>query len=482
MSSNNVIASFPKSPVWPSGKSRALWLQQALSAAPEAPERTPLPARADLCVIGGGFTGLWAALAAKRRDPSLDVVLVDGDICGGGASGRNGGFVMTAWSKFSSLKKVCGEADALRYGQACEDAVGAIGGFLDEHGIDGEFNQAGWLWVATNERQLGAWDAAVEAVTAAGVSPYELLTADEVFERSGTRTHLAGVYEKTPATFHPAKVAFGLADAARRLGITVVERTQVHELSSGAAVTVSTDHGSLQAQKVLLTVNAWAAVLPEIRHALVVTSSDIVATVPARAKLDEIGWPAGLSISDSRRLVGYYHRTADDRAVFGKGGGQLAFRGQVADGFHGDSARSDEVSAALHRTYPRLLDVPIAQSWRGPIDYSVSGLPFVFEVGGDPSVLAATGFSGNGCGPSYVVGDALAAMALGQDAEVFPEALRRIPRSPLPPEPVRYLGGRLVREAIARKEKLEDDGRRVDKLTSTFAALDPTGFVDRGES
>ena len=476
------LATFPPGPVWRSGLRRSLWLEQALaaeaqSAGPAAGD-PPLPARADICVVGGGFTGLWTALALRRRDPSLAVVLVEADICGGGASGRNGGFVMTSWSKFSSLRKLCGDSDALRYAQACEAAVEAIGAFCEDNAIDGDFRRAGWLWTASNRAQLGAWDAAIAAIAAAGAEPYDLLTPAEVAERAGSAVHCAGVFERGAATFHPAKVARGLAAVARRRGIGVLESTAVRTIHAGVPLRVETGRGELRADTVLLAVNAWTAAVAEARQALVVTSSDIVATDPIPSRLDEIGWEPGLSISDSRRLVSYYQRTRDDRVVFGKGGGTLAFNGRVHAGFHGDSARAGEVAAQLRYSYPQLADVPIARSWRGPIDYSVSGVPFIFHVGGHPNVLAATGFSGNGCGPAYVVADALAATALGQTADALPEALRRVPASPLPPEPVRYLGGRLVRAAIARKERLEDAGRPPDRLTRGLAGLDPTGFVD----
>ncbi len=477
------LATFPPGPVWRPGLRRSLWLEQALAA--ESPGAGPaagdqaLPARTDICVVGGGFTGLWTALALRRRDPSLDVVVLEADICGGGASGRNGGFVMTSWSKFSSLRKLCGKSDALRYALACEAAVEAIGGYCAENGIDGDFCLGGWLWPASSRAQLGAWDAAIAAIADAGAEPYERLTPAEVAERAGSAVHCAGVFERTSATFHPAKVARGLAAVARRNGITVLESTSVRAIQAGGRLRVQTSRGEMRADRVLLAVNAWTAALPEARRALVVTSSDIVATDPIPDRLDAIGWARGLSISDSRRLVSYYQRTADDRVVFGKGGGTLAFNGRVNDGFHGDSARAGEVSAQLRYSYPQLADVTIARSWRGPIDYSVSGVPFIFRVGGRPDVLAAAGFSGNGCGPSYVVADALAALALGQAAEPFPEALLQVPASPLPPEPVRYLGGRLVRAAIARKERLEDAGRPPDRLTVGLAGLDPTGFVDR---
>lgn len=487
LSPSTPLATFPARPVWPRGLPRSLWLQDALAAealdpaAAQGSKAPPAPVgRVDVCVVGGGFTGLWTALALHERDPSLTILVLEADICGGGASGRNGGFVMTAWSKFSSLSKLCGQADALRYAQACEAAVGAIGRFCAENEIDGQFNQAGWLWTATNDAQLGAWDAALTAIAATGAAPYELLTPGEVAERTGSTAHRAGVFERASATFHPARVARGLAAVARRRGITVLESTAVRAIHHGTPLRIETSRGELRADTALLALNAWTAALPEARDALVVTSSDIVATDPIPERLDAIGWERGLSISDSRRLVSYYQRSTADRIVFGKGGGALAFNGRVHDGFHGVSERASEVQGGLRYAYPQLSDVPAPHSWRGPIDYSVSGVPFIFRVGGHPAVLAATGFSGNGCGPAHVVADAMAAAALGQTSETFPEALWRVPSSPLPSEPIRYLGGRLVRAAIARKEHAEDSGRTPGRLTATVAGLDPTGFVDRG--
>jgi glycine/D-amino acid oxidase-like deaminating enzyme len=484
MASTHVLATFPTGSVWPPGERRSLWLEDALAR--EAPRAAAVPAAAvpasaDICIVGGGFTGLWAALAAKRRSPGAEVLLVEADICGGGASGRNGGFVMSAWSKFSSLRKLCGAEDALRYARACERAIGAIGAFCEAEEIDADFRQAGWLWTATNTAQLDAWGAAIAATEAVGAEPFVCLSAEEVAERSGSARHLGGVFEPASATFHPAKVARALAAAARRRGVTVCEQTAVRRLLAGADVVVETTRGTVRTDTVLLALNAWSAALPAAREALVVTSSDVVATDPIPDRLDALGWDSGLSISDSRRLVTYYQRSREGRVVLGKGGGTLAFGGRVGRGFHGDSARRAEVEAALRFAYPSLSDVPVARSWRGPIDYSVSGLPFLFGVGGHPRVHGATGFSGNGCGPSHVAGEALAALAVGAPAEDFPEALRRVPASPLPPEPVRWLGGRMVRAAIARKERLEDVERAPDRATVLLADLDPTGFVDSGD-
>ena len=129
---------------------RSLWLQEALAGEDDA---APLEReeQADVCIVGGGYTGLWTALKLKEHDPSLDVVIVEADVCGGGASGRNGGFVMSWWSKFLKLGHLCGEEEALRLARASAEAVSAIGEFCEVHSIDADFREDGWLWAATKE-------------------------------------------------------------------------------------------------------------------------------------------------------------------------------------------------------------------------------------------------------------------------------------------------------------------------------------------
>lgn len=463
----------------PAGAIRAHWLEGLL---PDTPAYPPLDASAsaDVCIVGGGFTGLWSALALKRRAPETDVVLIDGDVCGGGASGRNGGFAMTWWSKFLSLEKLCGTDAALDLCRRSEHAVVDIGRFCEEHGIDAWYRRAGWLWTATNTAQLDAWSATLGALERAGAGPFETLERDQVAELSGSPVHLAGVREPSAATIQPALLARGLAQVARSTGVRIHERTPMTALVRGTSPQVVTPRATITAGSVVLALNAWAAQLPEVAKSLVVVASDMIATEPLGAHGESLTWPLGLAVSDSRRLVNYYRRTDDGRIAFGKGGGMLALGGRIGASFHGPSPRLDEVRSQFARTYPQLADVAVTASWRGPIDYSISGLPFFCRLDGSPSVVVCAGFSGNGVGPARVAGDVLAEMALEGGAAGLPPALTRLPSSRLPPEPFRYAGGRLVRAAVARKEGMEDREREPDVVTRTVAGLDPTSFIDRG--
>lgn len=459
----------------------SLWFEQAMAhEAGSAQVEAELPASTDVAVVGGGFTGLWTALALKRRRPGAEVLLLEADLCGSGASGRNGGFILTSWSKFSSLRTACGEADAIAYARAIEAGVGAIARFCDEHEIDALLRGEGWLWAATNDAQMDSWQETVEQLDAAGAQPFELVGADAVRALTGSPVHRGGIVDPAAAVVQPALLARGLRRAAVAAGVVVCERTPVHAIEATVSPTLITGRGRVRAERVVLATGAWAAAIPEVRRALVVIASDIVATEPIPERLGELGWRHGLAISDSRRLVNYYRQSEDGRIVFGKGGGGIALHGQVGPRFLGASPRGADLTGQFHYVFPMLADVPATRSWRGPVDYSINGLPFFAELSARPGLIVGAGFSGSGVGPAYTAGDVLAAMALGEDDHAGPEGLCRLPRGAMPPEPLRFAGGAVVRAAVARKEADEDAGRRSGRAIRALAALDPTSFVDRG--
>src|SRR5215218_8117938 len=162
---------------------RSLWLREALGDVSGAP---PLAggATADVVILGGGFVGLWTAIELKQRDPACEVVVLERDVCGGGASGRNGGMVLSWWPKLSSLVARCGPEEAVRLGRESAAAVDAIGAFCATHGIDADFRKGGFLWTATTPAHVGVWDGVLAACEAHGVEAFERLPADEVARRS----------------------------------------------------------------------------------------------------------------------------------------------------------------------------------------------------------------------------------------------------------------------------------------------------------
>jgi putative aminophosphonate oxidoreductase len=459
--------------------SRSLWLREALSRHGEE-DRPPLvgQVRADVCIVGGGYTGLWTALRLKELAPSLDVTLVEADICGGGASGRNGGMVLSLWPKFPTLRKAFGAEEAVRLARASEGAVSAIGEECRRLGIEAEYRQDGYLWVATNEAQVGSWRDVMEELEQVGEHPFMEWTPEEVTARTGSPLHVAGVFEASGAVVQPATLARGLRRAAIAGGVSVFEGSPMRAMKTVVGGwSVETGQGAVRCGLVVVATNAWAVRFAEVQRHVIVLGSDIVATPPIPERLAVLGWEDGLGISDSRLLVHYYRTTVSGRVVFGKGGGALAGRGRVGARFDGTSHRAAQVTHHFRRTYPALQDVPIETSWTGPVERTRNGLPYFAQLGRRGGVLVGVGYSGNGVGPSYLGGRVLASLALGRDDEWSGSGLARGPAGRFPPAPVRWAGGSIVRAAIARKEHREDAGRRVGSLNRRLVELAPAGLV-----
>ncbi len=456
---------------------RSFWLQEALAA-----DRDDAPAlegdiRADLCIVGGGYTGLWTAIRAKQAEPAIDIVIVERDLCGGGASGRNGGFVMSWWAKFLSLAKVCGVEQARMLAQASDDAVGDIEDFCADHGVDAGFRRDGWIWTATNAAQVGAWNSLVDALARYQIHPFTELSPEEVRERSGSPLMRAGILEPSAATIQPAALARGLRRHALELGVRIFEHSPMTELSRTRPPRVRTFQGSVSADRVVLAMNAWGVRFPELRRLAVVVASDIIATAPAPRRLAEIGLTSGAAISDSRYFMNYYRSTPDGRIVFGKALGRFAFAGRVDDRFDGETPRAAELEESLRQFYPMLGEVPVVANWTGPIDRSVDGLPVFGHLGGHPDILYGIGYSGQGVAPTAVGGRILASLALDRNDEWANCGLVRERAETFPPEPLRFFGSLAVRKALADKERSEDLGRKPSRLATRLSALAPAGFV-----
>ena len=457
----------------------SLWLREA-----GADREEPTPAlggdeRADVCIVGGGYTGLWTALHLKDLEPSLDIAVIERDVCGSGASGRNGGFILSWWSKFTSLRKICGDAEARRLARLSADVAGEIAGFCQRNSIDIHYRPDGWLWTASGPAQVGSWDETLEAAAEGGDEPFEVWQSAEVGARSGSEKNIAGVFEANAATVQPAHLVRGLRRVALERGVRIFENTPLVRLAESRPPVVVTPNGSLRAKHVVLAMNAWAIRFAEIRKALIAVTSDIVATPPIPERLAKIGLRDGLCISDGRTLVHYSRTTLDGRMVFGKGGmtGNLPFGGNISSSFDGSPQLTERITRWMHWSYPELADVPIDCSWNGLIDRGLDGLPRVNTLGGRPAISYAVGFSGNGVGPCYLVGRMLASLALERKDEWSQCPLVRAPQRDFPPEPIRYLGGQLVRRAVAACDDAADAGRRPNPVARLLAGFAPAGLT-----
>ncbi len=222
----------------------------------------------------------------------------------------------------------------------------------------------------------------------------------------------------------------------------------------------------------VVALNAWAGAWPWFGRRLVTWSSYIVLTEPIPDRLADVGWTGGEGVSDARFTLHYLRTTPDGRIALGGGGGRAGFSGRVGGAFTDDALSAARAAAGLRRIFPSMRDVRIEDAWGGPIDISADHLPWFGSIEGRP-VHYGHGYSGNGVGPSVVGGRILAAKALERaDDPALRLALAdgRAPRA-FPPEPARYVGARLIREAAVRRETAEERGQSVGPLTRELSRI-----------
>jgi glycine/D-amino acid oxidase-like deaminating enzyme len=437
-----------------------LWLEQAMAEDPGEP-CPPLAAavRADVCVVGGGLVGLWAALEARER--GADVVLVEAEACGFGASGRNGGWMTSWWDELGNLERRFGSGEARRLAALSSEAIDRVQGVTEAEGIDCNLRRGGALIAVTAPAQSARLPVPNEQV--------RRLDVGEVRRRTGTPVALEAVELADGAAVHPARLVRGLRRLALRRGVRIFEGTAMRELRRGAPPTVITSAGRVEAGAVAIALGAWTARLREARRAVLPVASHIVATEPIPERLAELGWTGGELLGDPRVLVHYAQASPDGRIVFGRGGGAFGTAGRVVGRHFADPAASAEVEAGLRRWFPSLAGVRITHRWGGPVDHAPGHLPWVAQIG--DAVHYAAGFSGNGVAPSALVGRILARRALRIDDELTRCGIVGDPPGLMPPEPLRSAGGRVVRAAVHRAEAAEEEGRAADALTERLRRL-----------
>jgi glycine/D-amino acid oxidase-like deaminating enzyme len=417
---------------------------------------------------------LWTALRIREQAPETRIVVLEADLCGSGASGRNGGQVHSWFAELDQLRAVVGQDEAQ---QLCADSVDAISELeqLQKTGtIDMDLRLDGWLWTASSKAQEGAWDQALAMSEAAGAHRFQVLSAAEIQSRTGSSASYAGIVEPNAGTVHPAKLAVGLRNLALSQGIIIHEQSPVTDIVPGSICKLHTPYGTVHGNKVVLATNAWLSALPELRQYMYVVDSQVIATAEIPDLLDQIGWRDGASICDSQMQVLYYQRTVGGRVVFGRGSGNIAFRDNFGAGFNRSPEHGKDNIRELRRVYPALQDVPIEFDWAGPIDCIADHVPVFDCLREHPNIFYGMGFNGTGIAQTPVAGRILASLVLEKQDRWSNSGLVGIDRRvKLPPEPFRYLGAKLVRRAIRRRNALEIQNLTPDYVTRLVSELTP---------
>lgn len=455
----------------------SFWLKQAL--AEETGE--PLGAldgdrRADVAIVGGGYTGLWTAIELKTRDPSLDIIVVEKDICGAGASGANAGMLVSLWVGFSMLERLAGTGEALRLCHASTEAIEEIRRFAHANHIDIAWQGGGSIWGATCAAQSGHWHAVIDALTKHDVDLFDVLTGKDIERMTGSPAFVAGVRDRSHAMIQPARLVRGLRRVALEKGVVIHEGTRMTRLGRGTPPSVVTPHGTIRARKVILATYAWSLSIPELAPAAMIMCTDGLVTEPAPEAIKAVGFTDVPGMVDSRVFISSCRTTADGRIGITKSGGRLPYGAHIDAARKGPRRSLAELRGVLGMFQPKLADLPVAGTWAGPIDRSADGLPMFGRLAGHPDILYGFGYSGSGVVLSRLGSRMLASLALDAKDEWSTAALVRPPTRGFPPEPFRYIGAHMVRAAIERHDTLDHLGLKPGPITRALYSLKPASY------
>ena len=461
---------------------RSYWLDEALAADPGAP-CPPLTGatEADVCIVGGGFAGLWTAYELTERDPGVDVALLEATVCGAGGSGANGGFFSSSWAFAGDLRRRYGDEPGLRWATALGDQVTELGRWCERHSADIDFHHEGIVYARAGEWQTGPDRDTLMLLERRGLGErLREVDAAEARRVADSPRFSGGIFTPDLATVQPAKLARELRRVCLERGVRIYEGSRMvalhggangalHSGANGAPPVVETAGGAVRAGRVVLTHGAWAAAQAEFARAFAVGIDYMVVTEPIPELLAQIGWTSHCGLADRRQMLFYLRRTDDGRIAIGGGGMALAFGANI-DGRVLVSRRLAELAAhGLVWLFPQLEGVRFDHAWSGPMDMTKSGLPFFTTLPGG-KVHAGLGFSGHGLTSTKVGGRILASLVLGADDEWTRLAVVR-PPEPLPPEPLRWPMVRVAEWAYETSDRAAERGRSRPRLSGAVISL-----------
>ena len=436
---------------------RPFWLD-ALPAREDRP-RVEADLECDLCIVGGGYTGLWAAIQAKSEDPGREVVVLEAATVGFGASGRNGGFLS------SSLTHGLGNGlarfpDEMRTLEALAEKN--YDGFREDLArleIDCGFEETGHLGVALEPYELADLEEEAELMRRFG---HEVEVLDEAAVRAevDSPTYVGGLWARDGAAMvDPGRLAAGLADAALALGVHIYERSPATSLEArGAGVDVLTAAGKVSARRVLLATSAFPPLLRRLRHYLAPVYDYVLVTEPlSELQRRAIGWEHRQGLDDRSNQFHYYRLTPDDRILFGGYDAVYRFRGPVGARYDDHDPTFNRLSQHFGMTFPQLEGLRFSHRWGGAID-TCSRFSVFFGTAHDGRVAYAVGYTGLGVGATRFGARVALDLLDGRETEATRlEFVRRRP-VPFPPEPLRSAVIQLTRNRLAAADRA--DGRR----------------------
>ncbi len=447
----------------------SFWLEDA---GDDLTPRPPLDGSIDVDVgiFGAGFTGLWTALELLKREPTLRVALIEREIAGFGASGRNG-----AWC--SGELNISMDLLAARHGveaaravrRAMYDTVDEVARAATAEGIDAAYRKGGALTVARAPAQMPALRAAAAEYERHGFAEHgQVLDRGALGERLRVAGAVAALYTPDCAAIHPGRLVRGLARAVERRGGTIFEQTPVTGYTPAARARAGrpgraiehpilhTARGDVRAATLVLAGEAYLTELRQLHRQLLPIYSLIVLTEPlTAAQWDAIGWDRHECVSSFRLTIDYLSRTPDGRILFGGRGAPYHFGSRIDPRFDRDEATHAMLRQMLVRWFPTLRGIRFTHAWGGPLGMPRDWMP-TFAYDPATGIASARGYTGHGVATSNLAGRTLADLITGRRSELTELPFVNHHSRDWEPEPLRWLGARYVQLAMMRMDRLAE--------------------------
>jgi glycine/D-amino acid oxidase-like deaminating enzyme len=438
---------------------------------------TPRPALegsidVDVAILGAGFSGLWTAYYLLRQDPSLRIAILEREIAGFGASGRNGGWCTSEFTVSpAALARRFGRESARELHRAMVETVDDVGRVCAEEGIDAHYARGGALEVARGPHQLPSIQEHFAMLRELDLADdVRLLDETETAERICVTKALGALFNPACAAIHPGRLVRGLARAVERRGATIYEQTEVTGYRTGHLPALRTSSGEAKGRTLVLAGEAYLTRLRPLHRQLIPMYSLIVLTEPlSESDWAQIGWRHRECVSSTRYTVDYLQRTADGRILFGSRGAPYHLGSRIEDAYDHHHPTHDMIRRLVVEWFPMLRDIRFTHSWGGPV-----GMPrdWMTTVSFDKrrSIATARGYTGHGVSTSNLAGRTLTDLITGTES-----ALTSLPvvdhRSPnWEPEPLRWLSVRAMQwaygyiDARAERTSRAPTGRSLPEL------------------
>jgi glycine/D-amino acid oxidase-like deaminating enzyme len=434
---------------------KSFWLAAYGPYTPNPPVKGDISA--DVAVIGGGFTGLSTAYHLRKDNPGMKVAVLEAEVVGFGASGRNGGFSMTLFGLEPAVTKALfGHQRTVEAHRYMERAVDYVDKLVKEHKIQSDYWFPGFLRAATTPGYVKRIQHDLEILTSMGITGIEWIEADKIRAEVDSPLFLGGWWEPRSGLLDPAKQVRELKRIALQVGAEIYEETPVTEIKRGTKFTLTTPGGTVTADKIVFATNAYSHLIPGLRSKQVPAFTHMVVTEPLTEKqMKIIGWKNRQGIEDARNLVHYFRLTIDNRIAMGGSDVSLSYGRNMERDMNPHTFADLERDVVL--LFPHLKGIRFTHRWGGPVSVTLDMAPAIGHIG-DPRAVYSLGCVGHGVSTTHLNGMTIADLICERKTDLTAVWFVNRKLIAWPPEPLRLVASQVIRGYLRAEDALYERG------------------------